>query len=144
MSSKRRSDTPPFSSTWLCALSRPKPIASTEAPLMMSITATMRSLRRAFRCKACSIESLASRMRWCSVIGSGVLDHDVGECDGLVARLQRKLCADLPGNRAITRGNGRVRMRYHRGRARIGLLADGNVERPRTQQLDAVLRRHAP
>src|SRR5690242_6619524 len=71
-----------------------------------------------------------------------ILDDDFRKYGGPVLRLLRDARGDLAGDVAVDRGDRPFRIGDDRGLARIGLLADPDVEREAPEHLHVVVLRH--
>src|SRR3569833_1630539 len=75
--------------------------------------------------------------------GSSVLYDDIGEFAAVIACAQRQRRRHPTSDNAIDPGYWTIRIRCHRGLADVGLLANFDIERQRTQKSHAILLRHA-
>src|SRR5437868_2646010 len=73
---------------------------------------------------------------------SGVLYNDVGKLRRHVASPLGDMDRHLARDRAVDLRNPSVRVRHDGGLARVGLLADADVERQAAQHVDAVFLAH--
>src|SRR5690348_5925048 len=91
--------------------------------------------------------SAMRRIQWSDLMvmdgWSRVRDDYLGKLDGLAARVQGELRRGLARDLAIHRRNRAGRIGGDRRRAAVGLFADMDVERQRSEQRHAVLRGHA-